>query len=193
MNANPPTIYGLSVFESADRPYRLTRHTHATQAAYVGGRWRARNGWAQEFSGDEMPRQDFEEVALALAPVEDFRRAQIDASQMTFGELREYVRRLGASGFNVADQRVNLHRKVAFPFVTLVMTLLAVPFGVTTGKKGALYGIGLAVVLAAGYFLLLTFFVAVGAAGVLPAWLAAWAANLFFAAGALYLMLTVRT
>jgi hypothetical protein len=34
---------------------------------------------------------------------------------------------------------------------------------------------------------------AVGAAGVLPAPLAAWAANLLFLAAALYLTLTVRT
>ena len=35
---------------------------------------------------------------------------------------------------------VALQRKVAFPFVTVVMTLLAVPFAVTTGRRGALYG-----------------------------------------------------
>jgi lipopolysaccharide export LptBFGC system permease protein LptF len=73
------------------------------------------------------------------------------------------------------------------------MTLLGVPFGVTTGRRGALYGIGLALVLAVGYWLLLTIFVAMGAAAVLPPPLAAWAANILFVAGAVYLMLTVRT
>ena len=43
---------------------------------------------------------------------------------------------------------VQLQRKVAFPFVTLIMTLLAVPFAVTTGRRGALYGIGVGIVLA---------------------------------------------
>ena len=60
---------------------------------------------------------------------------------------------MSSSGVNLAEQRVNLHRKIAFPLVTLVMTFLAVPFGVTTGKKGTLYGIGLAIVLAFSYFL----------------------------------------
>ena len=94
---------------------------------------------------------------------------------------------------NVAEQEVQLHRKLAFPAVTLVLTLLAIPFGVTTGKKGALYGIGLAIVLAGAYFLLTTLFMAAGAAGVLPAPLAAWSVNLLFAIGALYLVFTVRT
>jgi lipopolysaccharide export LptBFGC system permease protein LptF len=77
--------------------------------------------------------------------------------------------------------------------VTLVMTLLAVPFGVTTGKKGTLYGIGLAIALAFSYFFLTAFFLAVGSTAVLPAALAAWAPNILFTAGAVYLMLTVRT
>jgi len=68
-----------------------------------------------------------------------------------------------------------------------------VPFGVTTGKRGALYGIGLAMILAAGYWLVNTFFTAAGDAGLLPAALAAWAANLLFLAGAIYAMFAVRT
>ena len=43
---------------------------------------------------------------------------------------------------------VQLQRKVAFPFVTLIMTLLAVPFAVTTGRRGAIYGVGVGIVLA---------------------------------------------
>jgi lipopolysaccharide export LptBFGC system permease protein LptF len=128
-----------------------------------------------------------------MPPVDDFRRAQVDSATMNFGQLREYVRRLGSSGVNVAEQEAQLHRKLAFPAVTLVLTLLAIPFGVTTGKKGALYGIGLAIVLAGAYFLLNTLFMAAGAAGVLPAPLAAWSVNLLFTIGALYLVFTVRT
>ena len=65
-------------------------------------------------------------------------------------------------------QQVELHRKLAFPFVTFVMTLLAVPFGVTTGRRGALYGIGLGIVIALSYWMLMSVFVAVGKAGLLP-------------------------
>ena len=40
------------------------------------------------------------------------------------------------------------------------MTLLAVPFGVTTGRRGTLYGIGLGIVLALSYWFLMSVFVA---------------------------------
>jgi len=77
--------------------------------------------------------------------------------------------------------------------VTVVMTLLAVPFAVTTGRRGALYGIGMAIVLAIVYWLLFSVCGAIGAGGLLSPVLAAWTPNVVFAAAAAYLILTVRT
>jgi lipopolysaccharide export LptBFGC system permease protein LptF len=88
---------------------------------------------------------------------------------------------------------VSLQRKVAFPFVTLVMTLLAVPFAVTTGRHGALYGIGIGIVLAIVYWTMLSVFAAMGSGGLLPPLLAAWAPNILAGAVAAYMILTVRT
>jgi lipopolysaccharide export LptBFGC system permease protein LptF len=56
-----------------------------------------------------------------------------------------------------------------------------------------LYGVGLALLLGAGYWLIDTFFVAIGQAGLLSPWFAAWAANLLFMALAVYAILSVRT
>ncbi len=112
---------------------------------------------------------------------------------MNFAQLRVYINELRASGYNVLEHEVGLHRKVAFPFVTLVMTLIAVPFAVTTGRRGAMYGIGVGIVLAMIYWVMISIFAAFGASGVLDPMLAAWAPNLVFGAVAAYLLLTVRT
>ena len=86
-----------------------------------------------------------------------------------------------------------LQKKIAFPFVTVVMTLLAVPFGMTTGKRGTLYGIGIGIVIALTYWIAVGAFAAVGKAGLLSPVLAGWAPNVLAAGGAAYLMLTART
>ena len=109
------------------------------------------------------------------------------------GRLRRYISDLRAAGFNVVPQTVALYRKISFPFVTLIMTLIAVPFAVTTGRRGALYGIGVGIVLAVVYWMTINAFGAIGSAGLLAPMLAAWAPNLIFGAGAAYLLLTVRT
>jgi lipopolysaccharide export LptBFGC system permease protein LptF len=74
-----------------------------------------------------------------------------------------------------------------------VMTLLAVPFAVSGGRRGALYGLGMGLVLALGYFVTMSVFGALGSGGVLPPVLAAWAPNLLFSSAAAYMLLTVRT
>jgi lipopolysaccharide export LptBFGC system permease protein LptF len=112
---------------------------------------------------------------------------------MTYGQLKRYVAQLQVGGYDVMRYMVELQRKIAFPFVTIVLTLLAVPFAVTTGRRGALYGIGAAIILAIVYWLLVSVCAALGAGGLLPPMLAAWTPNVLFAAAAAYLILTVRT
>ena len=112
---------------------------------------------------------------------------------MSVGQLRQYIKDLAASGLNVMPQAVELHRKMAFPFVTFVMTILAVPFGVSMGRRGTLYGIGLGIVLALSYWILSSVFVALGKGGLLTPLLAGWAPNIIVLGTASYLFLTVKT
>jgi len=112
---------------------------------------------------------------------------------MTYGELQRYVTELQTSGYYVINYLVQLHRKVAFPFVTVVMTLLAVPFAVTTGRRGALYGIGIGIVMAITYWIMLSVFGALGAGGAMSPLLAAWAPNILFGSTAAVMLLSVRT
>lgn len=194
-DARERTLHQASVFETARKPFRLLRHTSATQMTFRDGAWHATDGWVQTFSANgKVTRKAFAEQTIEMAETpEDFGTEQIEATMMNYGELREYIDRLGESGFSIAEQEVELHRKLAFPFVTIVMTLIAVPFGVTTGRRGALYGIGLALALAVSYLVISHVFIAFGNASMLPPLLAAWATNLLFAAGALMLVFTVRT
>jgi lipopolysaccharide export LptBFGC system permease protein LptF len=73
------------------------------------------------------------------------------------------------------------------------MSLIAVPFAVTSGRRGALYGIGAGIVLALAYWIVISAFAAIGSADLMPPVLAAWAPNVLFTAAAAYLLLTVRT
>ena len=189
------TLAGLSAFELAPNPYRVIGHISAARAVSRNNVWEGQDGWVQRFpAAAESSRESFTARRLALPALSYFMDIQQGESRLaTVTDLWDYISRMSSSGVNLAEQRVNLHRKIAFPLVTLVMTFLAVPFGVTTGKKGTLYGVGLAIVLAFSYFFLTAFFLAVGSTAVLPAALAAWAPNILFMAGAIYLMLTVRT
>ena len=135
----------------------------------------------------------FDTSRAPLEPADYFSTEEPNPERMNFAQLRRYIDELKASGYTVLEHEVALYRKFAFPLVTLVMTLIAIPFAVTTGKRGALYGIGVGIVLALVYWTAISVFAAFGAGGLMPPALAAWAPNLLFGASAAYLLLTVRT
>jgi LPS export ABC transporter permease LptF/LPS export ABC transporter permease LptG len=208
-DAEADRFSGLWMLRLDQRAWRLHAITRATQAAFAGdagdegapASWRGRDGWTREL-GAVAPRvgekavvkfEQFAERVITLDPPGYFKTEEPLAEMMTYGQLRDYVTRLRASGANVVPQMVALQRKLAFPFVTVIMTLLAVPFAVTTGRRGALYGVGTSLVLAIAYWLMLSVSGALGAAGVMSPALAAWAPNILFGAAAGYLVLTVRT
>ncbi len=192
----------LSIYEFAGEMERVDRRIFAERAMFLGssrgGRadgWHAEQGWTREFeaNSDTSRFTPFAESNIVIEPASYFATQEPEPKYMSYTKLRGYVKRLRASGFDVSEQQVALDRKLAFPFVTLIMTLIGVPFAVTTGRRGAMYGIGIGIVLAITYWVARSVFGALGTGGLIAPVLAAWAPNLLFGAGALYLLLTVRT
>ncbi len=163
--------------------------------------WKARRGWVRTVTSRRTKNavktavtyEPFAERELRLEGPGYFKTEAPDALKLTYGQLSEYITRLKASGFNAVPQMVQLQRKIAFPFVTVIMTLLAVPFAVTTGRRGALGGIGIGIAISIVYWVVLSVFGALGEGGVTTPMLAAWAPNILFGAAAIYMVLTVRT
>jgi len=196
----------FTVYQVDHRSWRLAAVTFfdtvaldvSERAGYV---WRGTNGWTRTLTTirknnamrTAVAYTPFAERELSLEPPSYFKTEVPDALMMTYRELAQYVMRLKSSGFNAVPQMVQLQQKIAFPFVAVIMTLLAVPFAVTTGRRGALYGVGIGIVLAITYRVALVVFGALGESGVMPPLLAAWAPNILFGAGASYMILTVRT
>jgi LPS export ABC transporter permease LptG/LPS export ABC transporter permease LptF len=195
----------LSIFTPDASSWRLEALTYAADVSYrqVGSQsvWTARHGWDREFSTVRKGKvltpavsyRPFTEKQLPIETPGYFKADEPEADRMTFGELKQYIERMQTSGYYVIPYQVQLQKKVAFPAVALVMTLLAVPFAATTGRSGALYGVGIGISLAIVYWTAQSVFGAMGAAGLFPPLLAAWAPNILFAAAAGYMLLTVRT
>jgi LPS export ABC transporter permease LptG/LPS export ABC transporter permease LptF len=198
---NPRTreLNGLSVFEFAPDTHELVRRVYAQRAVYTrtadGPGWQMSSGWTRDFTGKNKATSfaPFRDTSMALEAADYFMTEVPEPRRMTYPQLSRYIDELRLSGYDVLEHEVELYRKVAFPFVTLVMTFIAVPFAVTTGRRGAMYGIGVGIVLALVYWTMISVFAAFGAGGLISPLLAAWAPNLLFGAAAIYLLLTVRT
>jgi len=204
-DARAGELNGLTIFEFDRSRWHLARRTFAAQArvnpagepadAEHGRSWRGVDGWVRDFGGPgrEPEWRPFRQQALALEPPDYFGSEQPDAERMSYTQLRGYVKELERSGFDVVRLTVDLQRKLSFPFITVVMTLIAIPFAVSTGRRGMLYGVGAGIALAMTYWITGNVFGAIGSAGLIAPLLAAWAPNLLFGTAAAYLLFTVRT
>jgi lipopolysaccharide export LptBFGC system permease protein LptF len=112
---------------------------------------------------------------------------------MNYGELRRYIQDLQHSGFDVIRLKVQLEEKLAFPLITFVMAVLAIPFSLSAGKRGPLTGIATALGIAAVYLVVSSLFEAMGNLSQLPPALAAWSPDLLFGLVGGYLVLKVPT
>ena len=196
-------LHTLMVFNFDPQSHALQSRMFVQKATYdpdrePGGevpKWMISSGWKRQFDPKTQVSsfETLDHVGARFEAADYFVTEAREPELMNFGQLRRYIVELKASGYNVLDHEVGLHRKIAFPFVTLVMTLIAVPFAVTTGRRGAMYGIGVGIVLALVYWTMISVFAAFGQGGLIDPMLAAWAPNLIFGAAALYLLLTVRT
>lgn len=198
LNPRTRTLTGLEVYEFTPRMEQLVRRSFIESAKFAGDgegdMWEVTRGWTRDFDATgDVTMAPFDNARRTLESADYFGAEAPNPRFMGYRQLRQYTDVLRDGGFDVLSQDVELARKLAFPFVTLIMTLLAVPFGATIGRSGAMGGIAVGIALAISYWALISLFAAMGKGGALPPILAAWAPNMLFGAGAVYLLLTVRT
>ncbi len=85
-----------------------------------------------------------------------------------------------------------LHGRLAAPWTCLVVVLVAIPFGAASGRRNLFVGVAGSIFICFTYFIIQQVSLALGSAGHLPAWLAAWLPNMIFGTTGLVLMARVR-
>ncbi len=190
------SLQRLQVFDF-DEQHRLTQRLLAESAKYAGDdAWVFSNGWARSFSGvDVTGYTRFQEPKIVRYPeTPDYFDSEIrPPEQMRYGELKEYIQELKESGQAVPELQVELQNKIALPVTSLIMALVALPFAFRLGRQGALYGIGISIVLGIVFLGIFAFFSKMGEAGALPPAVAVWTPGAVFALLSSYLFLGVRT
>lgn len=195
------TLQRLQVFRF-DPEHRLIGRLYAATGRYVRpsedepGGWQLVDAWVRDFDGLAITNSNRfagpQPVDLPEEPA--FFDTEVKyADQMNRRELKLYVEDLVAAGNSVPELQMQLHNKTALPVVCLVMGLVALPFAFRLGRQGALYGIGISIMLGIVYYTVISVFVTLGQSEALPPLIAAWSPNALFGTLALYLFLGVRT
>jgi lipopolysaccharide export system permease protein len=157
----------------------------ARQAHWLDGRWWLEELVTQNYDRDGNPmgppqfelRKEMKDVSETPT---DFINEIKDPEYLSAREILNFIRTHRLSNEKIAQRKVDFHSRLAMPWVCLVVTLLGIPFGAQTGRKGALIGIVLALSLFFGLYFLMNVGVAFGKKGAIDPWLAGWLPNIFF-------------
>ena len=189
---------GVSVFQFDPHSFQITHRIDADRAHWSSpmGRWVYEQGWERSLIGSAHVSDRKFDVATypeLSEPPAYFKKEVRQSSEMSYDELRRYIHDLEQSGFDVVRLRVQLQKKIAYPLITFVMAVLAIPFALSAGKRSALTGVATAIGIGIVYWTISGLFEAMGNLSQLPPAVAAWSPDLVFGFIGGYLILRMPT
>ena len=149
--------------------------------AYLTGNTRAVTGFTELSTAEVHAQMDTPtNLAVLERPVEE----------VTTNGLRERVRvlRSGGNEKEARDGEVEIARRVALPFASLMFALVGAPLGVRPSRAGKGVGFGLSVLITFSYWMSIQVVSVLGRGGILPPGLALMLPNLVCLFAALFLI-----
>jgi LPS export ABC transporter permease LptG/LPS export ABC transporter permease LptF len=187
----------VNVFELDPKTFGMVRQIAAERARWYPAQnaWVFENGWYSDFHGGDRKYNAFQVAPFSELnePPEYFLKDPPKDERMNFLELDSYIRDLKQSGFDTMSLQTEFYRKFSFPIFALIMALIAAPFGFMVGNRGAMTGIGVAIIIAIVYWGVSSVFDKAGGAGQLPPAMAAWSPDAIFAMAGMYMVLRLRS
>jgi lipopolysaccharide export system permease protein len=185
------TLVGVTMYP-IDPEFHLKGLIEVPRARWDGEAWRFRDGVERRF----LPSGEIETVRLRGGALElkekpaDLMAARRDAEEFSYRDLRALIDNLRKKGLDTTEYAVDLHLKLAVPFICTVMGLISMPIGMRSLRSSSLASnIGVGLLIGASYWFVLALAVSLGHSGALPPVVSAWTANGIFAAIGLFMLL----
>jgi lipopolysaccharide export system permease protein len=194
-DVNHDTLRGVTI-NYLNPDFTLKMRIDAQSAQWKDDKWVFYNLLVTTFDVNGVPILEWSKEKIINIPEKpsNFKVMQKDAEKMGYFELREYVKKIQAEGYDVTRYLVDLQGKIAFPLVTLILVFIGVSFSLRSERSGGvMQSVGMGIFIGFSYWIVHAFSMSLGRSGMLPPFLAAWAANIFFSAAAAMLIYKVRT
>jgi lipopolysaccharide export system permease protein len=193
VSPNRNEMIGLNIYK-LNPDYSVRERVKADSLVWEDGAWRFKHSRTYTFTDDEVhSRVSDNEVFNIVESPNDLGMIVKDSQEMNFRELWDYIKRLKLSGYKAASYEVDLYNKIAFPFSSMLVVMLSIPFSIHKVRSGgAGKGIAIAVAIAFFYWALMSVGGSLGRSGMLPPAIAAWFANILFGLAAIIVLVRMQ-
>lgn len=171
----------------------LQRRISAANAQWDGNSWVLLQAVEQSYTdglGLASPTTIPElRVASIEETPEDFARQSKKPNEMSYTELKGRIEAYERTQFmDTTELRVGLAMKTSLPFASFFFAIIGASFGLTNSRSGAFIGFGVSIFIIFIYYVMMSFFTALGKSGLLPPMFSAWAQNIIFAGAGYYIV-----
>jgi lipopolysaccharide export system permease protein len=173
---------------------RLLRRIDAEKFSWIDQHWVLHNVTERVFNDSALSVQKYVkniQSDLTFKPA-SLLELQKQPEEMSFLELKEFIREMTAIGAEVRKWIVELYLKISYPFANFIIVLFGAPIAARKRRSGTAVGIGISLLICFIYFLFIRMGQVMGHQGTLEPWLGAWLGNILFGLAGVYTNLTAR-
>jgi lipopolysaccharide export system permease protein len=194
-DAQTNRLRGITIYY-LDHEMKLNMRLDAEWGEWKEERWLFHNILITRFPADEFPTLEkiTQQVIDLPEKPEDFKVVQKDVETMGYFELKRYIEKLQSEGYDATRYVVDLHGKMSFPLVSIILAVIGISFSLRSERSGGIaQGIGVGLVIGFSYWLVYAFGMSLGRSSTLPPLIAAWFGNILFGIASLWLFLRLKT
>ena len=170
---------------------QISRKIIAKSASWIDAQWLFQDGSIYYYNEQGLPEvtegednaapKQFSKMFMPYnVTPEDIENTRKNIATMNFRSLLRYLMIQNKNSRLYRTILVDLHHKIAFPFVCIIAVLVGIPFAIQTQRGGFIKGIGISIVIFLAYYGISLMTVAMGKNGLLPPFVSVWIPNLIF-------------
>jgi len=173
----------------------IRKRIDVKKVVWSGENWEFVDGFLRTFDQKGYGSTKYFEkkiIPILETPDDIIKKIIIHSDEMSLQELYKEIQEMTSEGKDTLKHRVEFHQKISYPFISIVLALLAIPLSLRSSRHGGvLFCVGIN--LAAGFLFsfLYAMGVSLGNGGFFSPLFAAWGPLLLFASFGFYLLLTL--
>lgn len=180
--------FSMEKFDGNNLIYKI--NADRIQWDSLSGKWTLKNYFVRELDGmqETLLKGESIDTLINMHP-QEFTFIIEDIKTMDYTSLRAFIEKEKLKGTqNIKEYEVEKHKRIAFPFATIVLTFIGVSISSRKVRGGIGMHLGIGITITFAFILFLQVTTVFATRGDLAPWLSVWIPNILFTIIGLYLL-----
>jgi len=173
----------------------IRKRIDVKEVVWNGMHWEFVDGFLRTFDQEGHGTTEYFEkrvIPVLETPDDLMKNIIIHSDEMSLRELYKEIQEMMLEGKDALKNRVELHHKISYPFISVVLALLAIPLSLRSSRHGGvLFCFGINLAMGFVFSFLYAMGISLGFGGIFSPLFAAWGPFLLFSSLGFYLLFTL--